>query len=32
MDEYKTDYMEAAAEAAERFREAEMILAEREGI
>lgn len=29
MDEYKTDYLEAAAEEAERFREAAMILAER---
>ena len=32
MDEYKTDYLEAAAEEAERFREAAMILAERAGI
>lgn len=31
MDEYKTDYLEAAAEEAERFREAAMILAERAG-
>ena len=30
MDEYTTDYLEAAAEEAERFREAAMILAERE--
>lgn len=28
MDEYKTDYLEAAAEEAERFREAAMILAD----
>lgn len=32
MDEYKTDYLEAAAEEAERFREAAMILAERAGV
>ena len=32
MDEYKTDYLEAAAEEAERFRKAAMILAERAGI
>lgn len=32
MDEYKTDYLEAAAEEAERFRKAAMILAERTGI
>ena len=32
MDEYKTDYLEAAEEEAERFREAAMILAERAGI
>lgn len=29
MDEYTTDYLEAAAEEAERFREAAMILVER---
>lgn len=32
MDEYKTDYLETAAEEAERFRKAAMILAERTGI
>lgn len=32
MDEYKTDYLEAAAEEAERFREAAMILAVQAGI
>ena len=32
MDEYKTDYLEAAAEEAERFHKAAMILAERTGI
>ena len=32
MDEYTTDYLEAAAEEAERFREAAMILAERAGV
>ena len=32
MDEYTTDYLEAAAEEAERFREAAMILAERTGV
>ena len=32
MDEYTTDYLEAAAEEAERFREAAMILAEWTGV
>lgn len=32
MDEYTNDYLEAAAEEAERFREAAMILSERAGV
>ena len=32
MDEYTTDYLEAAAEEAERFREAAMILVEQAGV
>ena len=32
MDEYTTNYLEAAAEEAERFREAAMILVERTGV
>lgn len=32
MDEYTTDYLEAAAEETERFREAAMILVEQTGV